>query len=47
MPPRSYAQDVRDGVYPAPKQCYEMLPDEAERLAAVLRASVSKPGISS
>jgi 3-methyl-2-oxobutanoate hydroxymethyltransferase len=40
---RRYAQEVVDGVYPAPQECYEMLPDEAERLAATLRAGADKP----
>ena len=33
---RAYAQEVSDGAYPAPEQCYQMLPEEAERLEALL-----------
>lgn len=33
----SYAREVREGAYPAPEQCYEMLPDEAERLGREFR----------
>jgi 3-methyl-2-oxobutanoate hydroxymethyltransferase len=40
---QDYAREVRDGVYPAPEHCYEMLPEEAERLAATLQSKESKP----
>jgi 3-methyl-2-oxobutanoate hydroxymethyltransferase len=44
---KHYAREVRDGLYPAAEHCYEMLPEEAERLAAALRKgggkSVDKP----
>jgi 3-methyl-2-oxobutanoate hydroxymethyltransferase len=39
---KDYAQEVRDGVYPALEHCYEMLPEEAERLTAALRTRGSK-----
>ncbi len=35
---KAYADEVRNGAYPAPEHCYEMQPDEAGRLAA-LRAA--------
>jgi 3-methyl-2-oxobutanoate hydroxymethyltransferase len=35
---RSYAREVREGIYPAPEHCYPMQPGEAERLEQALRA---------
>lgn len=36
---RRYANDVRDGTYPAPEHCYRMQPGEVEKLKALLRRS--------
>jgi 3-methyl-2-oxobutanoate hydroxymethyltransferase len=40
---QNYAREVRGGAYPAAEHCYEMLPDEAKRLAAALQNKEGKP----
>lgn len=38
----NYAREVREGTYPAPEHVYEMLPQEAERLAATMRTGAGQ-----
>ncbi|HET7372018.1 MAG TPA: 3-methyl-2-oxobutanoate hydroxymethyltransferase [Gemmatimonadaceae bacterium] len=40
---RTYAEEVRAGVYPGPEHTYKMLPDEVERFASLL--AVARPPV--